>query len=312
MIQPSEPYEEPLPPPPPGKFAIGPYRSAKRAREHGLVILAMRLKYDLIEGEQGGYFLWVDENQRDAIYDQLEKYKRESKNWPPRPLAALPSDHPASPLSLMVYAVVLIGFYAAQWAWPGLTDLGASNTEAIFGNGQWELPMTALTLHGDLGHLMSNLMAGVCFGFLLNRIYGAGLGWTLFVIAGYLGNCLNAWFYWPEAHGSIGASTATFGALGLLVGHALAGRFSPSASVSLKHRAVPLAAGGVILLLTGFGGPDIDVLAHIFGFVVGIPLGALGHVIGSRWPDLTKKKALLTAPLLLVAAGWGVALIAGG
>lgn len=312
MIQPTDHHEEPLPAPPPGKFAIGPYRNAKRAREHGLVILAMRLRYELVEGEEGGFYLWVDEAEREAIYDQLAKYQKESKNWPPRPLAALPSDQPTAPLTLLAYAVVMIGFYAAQWAWPGLTELGASDTQKIFVGGQWELPMTALTLHGDIGHLVSNLMAGICFGFLLNRIFGAGLAWTLFVVAGYAGNCLNAWLYWPEPHGSIGASTATFGALGLLVGQALAGKFSPSAMTSLKHRAVPLAAGIVILLLTGFGGPGIDVLAHVFGFAAGIPLGALGFWMGLRWPRLTTRKCLLAFPLLAIGAAWMIAFALAG
>jgi len=305
---PPDQFDEPQPPPPPGKFAIGPYKSAKRAREHGLVILAMRLTYDLIEGESGGYYLWVDEAEREAIYEQLEKYQKESKNWPPRPLAALPSDRPTAPLTLLGYAAILTGFHAAQYKWPSLTDAGASNNLRIFEDGQWELPMTALTLHADVGHLLGNMLAGVCFGFLLNRILGAGLAWILFLLAGYFGNCLNAWFYWPEYHGSIGASTATFGALGLLVGQSMALKFSPSAMPGWQHRAVPLLAGIVILLWTGFGSHNVDVLAHVFGFAAGIPLGAVGFLISEKWPEFSKNNALLIAPPLLIAGAWAIAL----
>lgn len=305
-------FAEPQPPPPPGQFAIGPYKTAKRAREHGLVILAMRLSYELVDGEQGGFYLWVDEAQRDAIYDQLQKYQRESKNWPPRALTALPNDQAASPLSLALYGSLLVIFYVAQTRISGFTELGVSDSRAIIEGGQWQLPMTALTLHGDPAHLVSNLMSGVCFGFLLNRSFGAGLGWTLFVLSGYLGNVLNAVVYWPEVHRSLGASTAIFGALGLLVGQALAGKFSPAEMVTFRHRMIPLMAGIVILLLTGFGGDNTDVLAHVWGFVAGIPLGALGFALLRHRPDLAKKKLWLAAPLAMIAAAWLVTAAVNG
>ncbi|WP_309387741.1 rhomboid family intramembrane serine protease [Cerasicoccus frondis] len=304
--------DEPQPAPPSGVFAIGPYASAKRAREHGLVILAMRLTYELVPGEDGGCYLWVDEADKEAIYEQLAKYQRENKNWPPRPLTALPSDKPASPLSLVGYGLVIIAMFIAQSQWPRFTELGVSVNTRIFGDGQWQLPMTALTLHGGIDHLIANLVSGVCFGFLINRIFGAGLGWTFFVLSGYIGNLLNAWFYWPEYHGSLGASTAIFGALGMLVGHALAGRFSPAERASLKHRAIPLGAGVVILLLTGFSGGNTDVLAHVWGFVAGVPLGAAGYALQRRWPAMIKSKLLLALPLALIATAWGVTVAVNG
>lgn len=303
---------EPQPAPPPGVFAIGPYTSPKRAKDHGLVILSMRLSYELVPGDEGGYYLWIDEAHKDDIYDQLGKYQRENKNWPPRPLTALPSDKPASPLSLVGYSLVIIALFAAQSRWPRFTELGVSVNTRIFGDGQWQLPMTALTLHGGIDHLIANLVSGVCFGFLINRIFGAGLGWTLFVLSGYIGNVLNAWFYWPEYHGSLGASTAIFGALGMLVGHAMAGKFSPAERASLKHRAIPLGAGIVILLLTGFSGGNTDVLAHVWGFAAGVPLGAVGFWLQRRWPELGKSKPMLALPLALIAIAWGVTVAMNG
>lgn len=274
------------------------------------MILSMRLSYQLVNGPTG-FFLWVDADQADAIYEQLAKYQRESKRWPPRPLAALVRDRPAAPLSLAAFAVLMIAFFAAQKFWPRqLEDLGAMNNEALLDGGQWFRAVTALTLHADIGHLVGNLVSGLCFGLLINRVLGAGLGWTLVVLAGALGNAATGWFYWPEIHLSLGASTAIFGALGLLVGHALAGRFSPAETTTLRQRAIPLAAGVVVLLLTGFGTGKVDVMAHVFGFAIGVPLGALGFAINTRWPTLTVGRTLLAAPLALVFAAWIAALIA--
>ncbi|WP_194500001.1 rhomboid family intramembrane serine protease [Cerasicoccus arenae] len=301
-------FEEPSPPPPPGKFAIGPYASPKRAKEHGLVILAMRLSYDLVPGEEGGFYLWVDEGEREAIFEQLDKYRRENKNWPPRVFAALPNDQPSSPLTLLAYALVLTAFFVAQTEWPNFERQGVSVNRSIFSSDQWQLPMTALTLHGGLGHLVSNIVSGVCFGLLINCRFGAGLAWTLFVLSGYFGNLCNAWFYWPGRHASLGASTAIFGALGMLVGHALASQFTTAELMSLKHRAIPFAAGVIILLLTGFGGGNTDVMAHVFGFAVGIPLGAVGFWLLKCWPGLARSRVLLAVPLALIGLAWAVSL----
>ena len=43
---------------------------------------------------------------------------------------------------------------------------------------RWELwrAVTALTLHGDVVHLVSNLVAGAGFALLVARFFGAGMG----------------------------------------------------------------------------------------------------------------------------------------
>ncbi|MGE9296678.1 MAG: rhomboid family intramembrane serine protease [Puniceicoccales bacterium] len=308
MSDSSASHIEPDPLPPSGVFAIGPYRRRRRAEEHGLVILSMGLSYELREGP-AGFFVWVDEAQADAIYEQLKKFQAESKRWPPKAFMALPGDYPAAPLTLLAYAVVLVAFFAAQSQWSlHLERLGAMDNRLLFA-GQWARPFTALTLHGDLGHLISNLVSGLCFGYLINRTLGAALGWSLVVAASFLGNVLNAWFYWPEVHLSIGASTAIFGALGILVGHAIAGKFMPGEGVKLTHRATPLFAGIVILLLTGFAEGNVDVMAHVFGFAAGVPLGTLGFWLAKRFPKLPTSRILLAAPLVALAVAWGAVVI---
>jgi len=296
----------PEPPPPEGIFAIGPYAKRRRAEDHGLVILSMRLSYELVKGPVG-YYLWVDESQAEAIYEQLQKYQLECKRWPPRQFAVLPGDYPTAPLALVTYAAILIGFFVAQSRWPDRMEALGGMDNGLGLVGAWERPLTALTLHADIGHLMSNLVSGLCFGYLINRTIGAGLGWCLVLASGYLGNVANAWFYWPEIHRSIGASTAIFGALGVLVGHAIAAKLTPDGSIKLTQRAAPLIAGIVMLLLTGFGTGNVDVMAHVFGFAAGAPLGAMGFAWARGFPRLPTSRVLLAAPLVLIAVAWSVA-----
>lgn len=65
------------------------------------------------------------------------------------------------------------------WEQAGLADAGLIRT------GQWWRCVTALFLHADVGHLMSNVVAlGVLKTPLVGRRLGAGLAWILFVIRG--------------------------------------------------------------------------------------------------------------------------------
>ena len=73
--------------------------------------------------------------------------------------------------------------------------------------------MTALGLHADSVHLAGNLVFGLVFGFLAGERLGWGLAWFGMLLAGALGNTLNAFVQAPD-HTSVGASTAVFATLG--------------------------------------------------------------------------------------------------
>jgi membrane associated rhomboid family serine protease len=95
----------------------------------------------------------------------------------------------------------------------------------------------------------------------------------LVLASGTLGNALTAWAYAPEPFQSIGASTAVFGALGILTGYGVYVALAfPQTS---PWRAVLLPVGGGVALLGWFGagGVDTDVGGHLAGFGCGLALG---------------------------------------
>ncbi len=133
--------------------------------------------------------------------------------------------------------------------------------------------ITALTLHLDVGHLLSNLLFGAVFGFLVGRNYGGGMAWLAIVTAGAVGNLLNA-LVQPSAHTSIGASTAVFAALGLLVSHSLkTWRSVEYQSHNRLKRWSPLVGGALLFAFLGIGGEHTDVLAHVTGLLAGCGVG---------------------------------------
>jgi hypothetical protein len=92
---------------------------------------------------------------------------------------------------------------------------------------------------------------------------------------GNLGNALTALAYWPQEHRSLGASTAVFGALGLLVGDALWLLLRRRAGRSWWKWMLPLGAGLSLLAFLGTGEGKIS--------RVGLPDGGFQNVGEDTW-----------------------------
>lgn len=125
-----------------------------------------------------------------------------------------------------------------------------------------------------------------------------------------LGNYINAWVQ-PATHSSIGASTAVFAALGVLVSHSLHHWGDDDRHKRLK-RWSPLIGGVVLLGLTGVGGERTDVAAHVTGFVAGMLMGWVGCRLPDRWlaSTVVQQLAGVTA-VVIVTTAWVVAVAVG-
>lgn len=248
----------------------GVYPTPTAGFDHGLVVLAMGESYCLVPSA-AGYRLLVEPTALDAVREQLACYERESAGWPPRPVAEeLPTRSSGLPASL-AWAVVVLAVFCCQHEWPErLEDAGALDSQAVFDRGEWWRPGTALFLHANLGHLVSNLFSGIFVFAAVGSTMGRRRGWLLLAIASVAGNLAIAGLNYPGPYESIGASTAVFAGLGLLTGRAIDG-------LRRTHRwralFVALAAGLTLLGLYGAGGAHTDVGAHATGFAAGLVLG---------------------------------------
>ncbi|MFP4351988.1 MAG: rhomboid family intramembrane serine protease, partial [Puniceicoccaceae bacterium] len=264
---------------PPDLVEAGRYRTLREAGEEGLAILAMGEAYWAFR-EDDEYVLCVRREILEAVRRELEACRRgKRKRPPPERLSVLPVRF----FPFAIYGVVLAGFYCIQHlVAPSLAPAGRTDSLRIIEQGQWWRTLTALTLHADLPHLVSNLCGGIGFVYWLARYLGSAWAWTLVVCCGALGNALAAAIHYPEPHLSIGASTAVFAALGLLTGFGWAHtRGDPERSIAIPEWIIPPIAGLTLLgLLGGAGGPRTDVTAHICGFAAGIatalPVAAFG------------------------------------
>jgi len=212
-----------------------------------------------------------------------------------------PSDVPderGAAWSGVVVAVLLLAFHAL--AGPRWMDAGAAMAGRIRAGEVWRT-VTALTLHADGPHVLSNAVACVVFVTAVARLLGPGVGGWLILLAGAGGNALNALVQRP-GHDSVGASTAIFGAIGILGGLQF-GR-------KRGERRAWLALGASLALLAMLGaGERVDLLAHLWGLVVGLVLGVAAAAVAPvapagravQWP-------LAAVALATVAGAWAVAL----
>lgn len=282
---------------------IRQFRQRTEAEQHALVLIAMSISCVLVRRPWGiGLMVALPDAER-AEY-QLQEYTAE--NAPPQ---AHPPTFAISQVvdgALVFAAVVTFVQAAAEGSLFGLdwNGAGAANAGLIVG-GEWWRAITALGLHGDLGHLLSNLLFGSFFAIVLSQLLGAGLAWLSILAAGGLGNVISAVFH-SAGHTAIGASTAVFGALGLLA--ALTWQRQRFFNAGLR-RFAPLAAGLMLLAFLGTGGERTDVGGHLAGFAAGVFLALGLHVARHVIPtDFRAQIRYGLAALAVFATAWVVAL----
>jgi rhomboid protease GluP len=275
------------------------------AEQHALVLAAAGIACRVVAYD-GALVLLVPPHELDHARRQLRLYAEENARRPrPRPTATPPLTDGLD--GALTYACVLVflhsasarGAFGLDWWHAGMARAGEIH------DGAWWQAVTALGLHGDLAHLGGNLLFGMLFGLMLAQLVGSGIAWLSILAAGTLGNLLNALLRAPE-HAAVGASTAVFGALGLLVVLTW-WRHGWTREIGLR-RWLPLAGGVMLLAFLGIGGERTDVVAHFAGFALGAVLGIGLVLLEPRLPTGPRAQAGTAAlAALLVALAWTVA-----
>ena len=291
---------------------VGRFRRLKAARERGLVVAAMDLPY-WIEREDRAWVLFVEENAHGQAAAALAEFEAEEQArvhvQKPEPLVI-----PKLALALTLVAMVI--FYRMQTgANPVLIERGVAVDARIL-HGEWWRCFTALTLHGSVEHLVSNLgLAVFAFAFAFSR-FGTGAGLLGTVLGGAMGNLLNAFAHAAKPHASLGSSTALFASLGLLAGGELAARLMHRATRTGWQLLVPVGAGLAFLSLYGGAGSNrdgtpimdtgnVDLMAHLFGLVAGVVLGSVLFAAGLRRGARAWVQAVCGGAVIVVlAAAW--------
>ena len=275
----------------------------QRADEWAVVLAAADIPHWL-RRRLDGWALIVPAPDAAAALESLDAYDRENaREGADRGDAVAPS-RPVTMVGVYV-ALLLIGLFAitgsrarrSEWFQHGEAD--ATRMMA----GEWWRAVTALTLHADAPHLLGNALASALLVTAVCQQLGPGVGLWLVLLAGAGGNALTAAVH-GAGHVSVGASTAIFGAVGILAGLRI---LTPGRVGSRLGKWWVVAATSLVLLALLGTGPNADLLAHVFGLLAG---GALGLVaaLTIRWtPRAPVQWLLVAAAGAAVCGAWRLA-----
>lgn len=304
-------------PPPFGAEEAARARSKRALREAMLVLDANGIGYTVEVSRFGGARILVGALDAERAREEIGSYAEENEAWPP-PDAPTPPRLSDGVLGAMVFAALVCALHFIEKRaafgidWWGQGMMHAAGVR----DGEWWRTITSLTLHADAQHLVGNIVFGSLFGAIAAQGLGTGLTWFGTLLAGSLGHVCETYVVEPT-HRGIGASTAVFGTLGMMVAAEWARR--GAGKMPWVRRVAPLFAGAVIFGWVGAGGGETedpggsrtDVLAHVLGFAVGAGLGVLAaksrlaERIGARG-----QMALAWLALGGVLAAWCVAISA--
>lgn len=150
-------------------------------------------------------------------------------------------------------------------------EWGANNGPRTM-NGEWWRLFTSMFLHFGIIHLGFNMWVLWNVGQIVERLVG-NVGFVLlYVTSGLFGSVAS--LAWNPATISAGASGAVFGVVGALIGFILLRRDTVPHSVINSIRG-SIGAFVMYNLILGFAIPNIDMAAHIGGFVAGCVCGLI-------------------------------------
>jgi MYXO-CTERM domain-containing protein len=282
------------------------YRSSRSGprNERALVLQALGIEHGMV-AVGGEFLLLVAARDARAAVEQLRRFEAENA------ATAAPDDRLAIRRGFragaLLWSLTLVALYAAEHLGAlGLPwwSVGAAQAERIRSGELWRA-VTALGLHVDVPHLAGNLVFGALFLGVACQAVGLGGGLLLTLLAGSLGNLLAA-LVRDAAGTSVGASTAVFGALGLLA--ALQWRRRRRRQASSLRRWTPVVAAALLLAYLGTAGAQVDILAHATGFACGLGLGvAIEPRLERRLagPGAQLAQGLLAAAIVAAAWVWG-------
>lgn len=290
------------------EVALRTTRDPSRARDWSLALASEGIEGHLTRDESG-YTLSVPEIDMERAETFLRTFDRENQHPtahrapPERPLVAgaTPFHGALTVVTAMIVFFAVSGPRDPQSIW---FARGSADATRIAAGEIWR-SATALTLHADWAHVVANAAIGFFLLTVLGRSVGIGVAFALAILSGASGNTVNALLR-SAPHVSVGASTAVFGMVGILSGFSIVRRHERREEI--RRVALPVAGALGILAMIGTAGDRVDLWAHLFGLLVGLPIG-IGTALCLHHPPRFLGQSLATvAAASAVWWSWHLAL----
>ena len=272
---------------------------ADEADLYGLVLSSSDVTYHVKRGGHG-WEVYVRDTDYEKALDTIAEYLSENRDG--HLVEEVRSFEYGRTFSALWVSVILVALHVAlvltRESGSFIQTYGLAVNEVL--HGELYRTITSLFIHADTLHLAGNVLGIAVFCTAVCRITGPGVGWLMILITGLGGNLMNAFLY-RSHHLSIGSSTAVFGAVGILAGYQFLKKLRPPGRQNKAW--LPLAAGLALLAFLG-AGKHADLTAHLFGFLVGIVMGALYAFLATRPGGKLCQASSLAVTVLVVVTGW--------
>jgi membrane associated rhomboid family serine protease len=267
-----------------------------------LVLLSQGIVHRFLRSDAGPFEIFVAPEFEERAREQLDLYCRENppkEENPPLPLSL--SIQPAWVLLVPVVCTILdFGNFVERMHYAGLSD--ASKVL----RGEWWRTITALTLHGDARHIMSNLLSGyIVLNLMSYRIPLARMA-PFLAVASAVANFFVALTVQSD-YRALGFSTFVFAAIGALA--VIEFRLMPRETHGMLRRFAPLCGAASLAVFLGLG-ENADILGHAYGFIAGAICGLIPQKKTLRWgtPTTIADLVWVAAYFAIFIIGWKAAL----
>ena len=270
--------------------------TSSQADEWALVLTAAGIP-NMVEPSAGGWAVLAAGDDMARAHATLAAYDEEHRGEAQRTPEAF---EPYPWMSGVAVGLLLLWLFSVTSGRPWFEHGTAAAGRIVTGE-LWRA-VTALTLHADVTHVTGNALAVAVLLPPLVQRFGAGFALLLLLLAGALGNVLAAMTH-DARHVAVGASTAIFGAVGVLVALRLVPGEAPA-----RHKLWTAPVAGVLLLATLGAAHGADLAAHAFGFAMGVALGFAAGVAVRRSPRPAVQWTLGALTAIAVLVCWRLAL----
>jgi membrane associated rhomboid family serine protease len=208
----------------------------------------------------------------------------------PQPEEREPAREPMfnAPWTAVALVAVIVAGYAIQSRLPEFELIPFVFSPAGLAQGAWWTPLTAVFLHGNWTHALTNAALVLAFGTPVARLFGLRPRGVIcffgfYMLCGVLASLGFAALHWGSRDGMVGASGAASGlvaaAARLVAGRGRLGPiFAPFVlTMGVAWLVVNLMVAGVMVagasnLIPGAGGAGVAWEAHLAGFLAGVVL----------------------------------------
>ena len=219
-------------------------------------------------------FLQAPEEASEQIKDAEERVLTELKAQEKRLLQSIYVPW----VAYVLVAINIVVYIVCTSTGELLYNIGGMSVATIIGNGQWYRMLTGMFLHGDITHLLNNMLMLYLLGNMVEQRVGRwkfALSYFLCgLVAGFIS--LGAKYFSGIDANSIGASGAVYGIFGLALVTEIATINWRRVSVLTIRRIFLVILCIAVSLYVDAQSAGIDYEAHIGGL-------CMGAIIGSVW-----------------------------